>query len=1135
MLNPQKNPLCLERAKYSSVVLPLQINQTLPTSIELIRFDLQTSQNETSKLSSSQISKMVKKAQSSHDPNAYGALTLKYEVSKPGLYRLGRVVDETNMEVAHPVSEALIVSCPLAKMQSFGPTRCRGDLSNVGIEVEGSPPLKIKYRKTVNGEDRDISYQSIQPDDFTAPLSASNSGSLVSTTSPDLSWAASHKVIVPLNETLARQGLWSYSIDEVSDAHGNVVSYSRDDSEYETVKPKAAHLEDEFMVYDRPIASLGNHKSRTPVRKAKGERVALPIRVTEGGKPAADRDFGVTYKFTPIDSIKDSGDHADDAKVIVADIRSAKQTAVDKPGLYSLVGVDSEYCAGDVEEPTSFLLVNPPEPSIQVSAQPISDKCAGRPVGMHVDLDMEGSPEFKVFYTSQRRGDRNVKTEWATFQGPRGQLEFRPAESGHWTYKIVQLEDSVYKGVDLRGQTGLLLEQEVRPSAFASFVQRQPSVSSCIEQPVEFAVQFFGEGPWTLEYEIVHGRSRDRHTIQSDKDFHTIRTPHLNKGGEYSLVLVGVTDREGCREALQEHAKINVRHQRPKVSFGFLEGKRSIRTLESREAELPVRMTGEGPWTLEVQHSLVDASGEKREAAKKVVRVLNPNDVVVVAEPGVYEITSVRDRLCPGIVDTQGSSFEVSLVSRPKPVVPDSPLMEKVGDKYVRKDVCEGDEDNFDLMFSGRPPFEIGYQERFYPAQGSKSIKNSGMNVPLNSAKIKFETGQAGKYEYAFTEISDYNYDHEPSKQKPLLIEQKVHSRPAAVFDDAGTVHSFCQSRFQSSDAELIPISLRGQAPFTVDIEVRHATASKAAKPQTLTIPNLMSNTEMLSVPHRLLQAGSSTLYIQRIRDARGCERMYDSAAFLTSSSNTQRQAAMANAPPRMQIAVHDAPHLTPLEPEKEHHCVGDRLAFALSGTAPFYLHYNFQGKSRTATVKETTFRRTAETPGNFSITSIKDSASACRATVRDVGRIIHDLPRVSVSKGKSVRYDIHAGGSVDVLFEFQGEPPFTFTYERREAPRVRPGSGSGRGGSHGAGEEVGRPGRVLGTKTLTSDSRKMTVAETQEGSYEVVAVSDRWCRYARPGYESAIGLRPGGVADRAAIAAATDAMEDDDGLLLED
>lgn len=323
------------------------------------------------------------------------------------------------------------------------------------------------------------------------------------------------------------------------------------------------------------------------------------------------------------------------------------------------------------------------------------------------------------------------------------------------------------------------------------------------------------------------------------------------------------------------------------------------------------------------------------------------------------------------------------------------------------------------------------------------------------------ETTQAGEYEYRFTGLEDANYDHDPKRHAPLTVQQRVNPRPIARFAHPGKTYSYCTT--ESDGEEVIPIAFTGIPPFHVELELRHHGTTK---PETITIPNIPSHTYDLRIPHRNLHLGHSNLSVRKVRDSRGCHRKLD-----PSTS------------PRVQISVHDAPSIAPLE-SQAHYCVGDRLSFVLSGTAPFAVFYTFEGAARKATSPSTTFRRLAEKPGVFTITGVTDAASGCRAAVH-LEKEIHPLPSVKVSKGRESVVDIHEGGEAEILFEFGGTPPFEFTYTRSENVAR------------------GRRGKVLETRTEVSYEHVMRVKASEEGAYEVVAVRDKWCAVSRQGGEA--------------------------------
>jgi nucleoporin POM152 len=87
-------------------------------------------------------------------------------------------------------------------------------------------------------------------------------------------------------------------------------------------------------------------------------------------------------------------------------------------------------------------------------------------------------------------------------------------------------------------------------------------------------------------------------------------------------------------------------------------------------------------------------------------------------------------------------------------------------------------------------------------------------------------------------------------------------------------------------------------------------------------------------------------------------------------------------------------------------------------------------------------------------------------------------MPSVKISKGQQVEVDIHEGGQAEILFEFWGTPPFEFTYTRSTNARK------------------GQKSQVLETRHEVSYEHSKTIQSSQEGTYEVIAIKDKFCSF---------------------------------------
>ncbi|KAK4694898.1 hypothetical protein P7C71_g2752, partial [Lecanoromycetidae sp. Uapishka_2] len=1060
MLNPDQSPFCIGDSK-SSINLPIRINQTNPILMELLRVDLDTNANETIIVTAKELSRLKRQADKHFDKNDnLSPRFLQYSVKETGLYRLQKVIDESKLEVQRRVSDTLVVDCPTAIVKSAPQNKCKGALSDFYLQVDATPPFKIKYSKTINRDDHGHVLLSIHPENLVSPLGRQRtSGALVpleQSTAMDVSWAQAQSVEIPLNESLGVSGGWQYTIEEVHDACGNIANFTNGRLlEHGQQKPlRGRQLEQHFAVHERPRVALREYDSRHPIKVEKGKSKTLPIQMTSTGPgKLEDAPFTLSYLFTPQEEILTDQKHSSTAilkEVIVKDTTHGIE--VREPGLYTLQSISTAFCEGEVMEPSSCLLLNPPEPDLVISAEVIPDKCAGSSIGLLVDLDLFGTPPFQIFYDIRQKGG-GVMPMIEKIDHLHSQIELKPTQAGHYTYDFHGISDAIYRNRRPLAQKRLL-EQDVKPPAAARIYDAQPSRKACIEEPVTFAIQILGEAPYTIDYELVHRGRRKKNTISDIEDnMHKITTEPLKEGGEYTLALTSVTDRSGCKIYLKEEAKVDVSLQRPRVAFGYLEGKRSTIALEAKKVELPLRLQGEAPWT--VTYKNMDDVNER--PFQKILR--NSNDHIEAATEGTYQILDVHDATCPGSVDMTANQFIVSWIPRPAIQVTESPLVEFSRDRYLKKEVCEGDEDVTEVTFTGTAPFNVEYEQRHIPDRGSPSMSLRKFNAGLNLASLRMETSEAGLYEYKFSKLGDMSYNHDHRKFTPVKVQQRVNPKPSAYFAQAGKTYKYCQE--EEAGGEVVPINLVGQPPFSLELEIKHHTTTK---PEVINVPNVASNKYNLHVPHSVLALGTHSVTIRKVRDSRGCQRKMDYDA------------------PHIQISVADIPSISPLE-EKTDYCVGDRIAYALSGTPPFNVFYTFENRERKASVSSMDFRRIAETPGDFIITALSDqrSTDACKAKTHLV-KVIHEMPSVRVSKGRTATVDIHEGGEAEILFEFGGTPPFHFTFTRSTTP------------------PKGKKPEVLETKNEVSYDYSKTIRASDEGMYEVVSIRDKYCAFSTQG-----------------------------------
>ncbi|KID78475.1 Nucleoporin POM152 [Metarhizium brunneum] len=1040
VLNPDMLPYCLNRKDKIGASLPIYFNATVPAEIELIRIDLDTNKEETIKIPTREVNKVARAIRDHNaDPTADGFSWL-YVVKKPGVYRLGKVLDQYKLEVQRAAKETYVVPCPQAKIRaSESSQRCIRDLSDLSLEVMGTPPLKIKYSRSVNGINHDFRFQSLQPDGFASPLITGANAAAVSA-ADDFSWARPATVTVGLNESLTNPGEWEYSVDEVHDAFGNEVKYAKEGEDVDVANSKG--LTQKFTVRERPKIRMDGCDLRKPIKVAKGRAASLPISFSLSGS-IKDTSHEISWEFSPIDTLTNSGDHGSEATIFRHSAKNSRDRPfVSEAGLYTLKSVTSGSCEGEVDEPSSCLLLNPLEPHLSIRSEDIPDKCAGNSIGLRVDIDLVGTPPFDIHYDIISDGPPEHKT--LRVPGLRSQLELIPKKAGRHRYVFTSISDAVYIGLPLSGQD-TILEQVVKPAASARIVHPRDTINACLDSEVEVDVALNGDAPFNLEWEIVHdGKRKTERASNLEDNMFKIKTPVLAKGGDYILALSSVQDERGCRTFLQEQIKITVRRQRPRGGFGLIEQKSSILAVEDTSLQLPLRLQGESPWTIRYRN-LNESGSELFKTA------IAPNDHLVVKSRGVYKILEVHDSQCRGTVDKTASTFQVDWFPRPEISLIQTESITSAKDAFIKQDVCEGDIDGFEVKLQGSPPYHVSYELEHRSQQGSHSKSPRNFDAALSKASISMDTSKAGDYAYKFVGLADNLYNSD-KKLRPLVVQQRVNARPTAVFSKPGQSFKYCVEEQEHEDK--IPIALTGVSPFSVEVEIKHQSGSAT---DTYRIASINSNSYSMPIPREHLRLGAQQLRIRRVRDAKGCQQKYDVNG------------------PSIQVQLFDAPSIYPLE-SREDFCVGERIAYTLSGTPPFDITYDFNGRWN-AKSQTTNFRRVAEKPGEFIITSISDKASECRAAV-NMHKKIHPLPSVQISRGKQSRVDIHEGNEVDILFEFWGTPPFEFTYTRSTNAKK------------------GHKSVVLDRRHDISYEHSKVIKASQEGTYEVVAIKDKYCSF---------------------------------------
>lgn len=130
-------------------------------------------------------------------------------------------------------------------------------------------------------------------------------------------------------------------------------------------------------------------------------------------------------------------------------------------------------------------MYTPALPTADLSLVPITDSCAGE-VGLRATVSLSGEPPYKLHYTVQHGQSRPVRKS-KVIRPSRDEIEFRPEQTGDFTYRFESLDDKNYEGIVLDRE----IKQTVHPLAGVKFEQagKEQKVWSCQGDSLQVPLQ----------------------------------------------------------------------------------------------------------------------------------------------------------------------------------------------------------------------------------------------------------------------------------------------------------------------------------------------------------------------------------------------------------------------------------------------------------------------------------------------------------------------------------------------------------------------------------------------------------------------------------------------------------------------
>jgi nucleoporin POM152 len=661
-------------------------------------------------------------------------------------------------------------------------------------------------------------------------------------------WAEARDIDIPLTLETRRAGTYSYELQSVVDACGNQVDAA---ALAQAVKGQPAPMaKHEVVVHARARIAFQGCFSEQPKKLLRGETNG-EMTLRADGEGAADDGWSALVRFEPtwVGSEKPITRAAQNVSMGTGGIA---KVPIEGPGEYIIEAVQGAYCAGEVSTPRVCRVIDVPQPRANITFHAIQDQCAG-PVGARALAVLSGTPPFKLEYSEQRKGQPEYARE-RVVQGTRDEIELRPNSDGDITYRFKRLSDANYKQLALDGPE---FTQSVHPLATARFAGstsapsrvpgqphrrpggvagRQPArtivLRSCDGNRAAVDVEFSGVGPFALTYatrvaddaapeqKVLEGLTGKSHTLDLD-----LPERLSTQGGLMTLSLVSIRDSRGCERPLAEaDVVIEVRRTKPSAGFDVPSGqpRGQINVLEGQDARLPVRLTGEGPWQVEVQRQGDDGP--------PITETLRSADAHILArKAGRYTLVSVKDSTCPGSVVPGQDEFDVTLIPRPSARFDDSAGHLAANSSLLRAAVCVGRPDSVDVRLTGHSPLSLSYALSLDGRSSQSTISSA-----QGEATLPLSTTSAGWHTYELVNIGDQLYApaHLPrgaAASSHAVLHQMVYPAPVASFVETRSAASLCVGDSLSS-AKIGPsvptISLVGTPPFAVDFSVGEATES---------------------------------------------------------------------------------------------------------------------------------------------------------------------------------------------------------------------------------------------------------------------------------------------------------------------
>lgn len=1039
----------------TSQIVDLQLERTSPLKEKTV---IHINRSELAKLRKRDYSHLA--AEKGFVSNDDRVFYLEVKIKEPGLYRIKSVLDADGSSIRPYKSELLIGSCPSVRFEYSGPKHAYTgykciDPNNATIDAgwklplvssTGVFPLTIelasrfngkqirKFNATVNDHGDFEGYEWLQ-----TKLLTRNT--------------LEQKLLLNLDLTkVPGAGEFAFQILSVTDKMGHVQVYNPKSKDQDVHFAVDLRESSRLTLVDKQPNSPLLHGLTKQLHIQNSQKLELPLTILLRHKGASGEVKRITYIFNNIEDFRIG-------------------IPVSEPGSYAIESGNDKSCPCFVAGQVTLIVPEPP--AVVIKGKLISDKCIGV-VGFDFSLTFEGTAPFQVQYEVLRNvsgvlrpvlNELGLRVHTKKTESKDFRFNYKPIQAGEYILKFKSVKDKHYQKspVPIESEQNTFVTQVRQKSRFQMAENNLYSVRLCPGQTARWSFTFDGNFPFAFTYEF---RDLKNNVVQSKKiagltrQSYNIESPTFDETGTYSLQLLDVTDGLGCpaEDTSSQKIRIFAKLETPRVSIDT----KNYTIVEGNDIQVPLRFKD-----CDYTDSLVTLTHENEKGETKAISVRNTDNLRIKLE-GTFRIQSITCGGCPGLVDHLDNKVDISFYDKPRlSLVPIAGQVYTPGLLLYSLQICAGSTRELHIRLHGQPPFDVRYSVQ-YP---SGKVKSSSMKVEQNEIKVNLPTNQVGEYVHKFERVYDARYTEEKLRRlsdfvDPELVKYVTLGAPSLGIRQP--LYQICESSL-NSDAISIPAKMTGQAPFTLvgslfDTQTgsKHQFKSTTNDHETfdLSIPGMTGES--------VLRVGTYLLEIRELSDFNGCQ-----TSFMEGSQGVT-------------IHVTPVPSISKIQ-NKNYFCVGEHVAYNITGVAPFELFYSFNGRSHRAELGPE-FLRLASEPGILSIDALSDaSPGSCKVSF--IGTPVFDelhleikaLPSVEISQGESIIKNLHEGDQTEVVFTFTGVPPFEVEFVRYSS-------------SDSKRRNAGPP-KILETYHVKDIwDYEYVQAVSLEGTYEATRVADAYC-----------------------------------------